>query len=453
MVAVLSSVAAAVYLAGGSLMEGTRRTKLQSDVVALNTAIRTYLAHGGSFPANATADVALERLKEEAATVLAARLPGLRGSLIDPRLRGEPAGPTGDRAVWDGATQRFTIRSSGPGFARFVLGTASAPVAAENRGAALLLADRDKWVWNFSDAGTAAPVSARRPGTTEVATVEAPGLASVTRLTAPEFSMPGATYDISAFSPTLAVSLADGNPAGSAQLYYSIDGGPWQRYTGSPIAVPPRLSTTLRAYAAAVDNENWEDSGIETAEYGTIFFSGSSAGRFHTPTGDRNMVTNLAAGASSPDFTWGTPAPNGPRKPNELNFTGASFQNIAPDQEFEVGRLSYYNGTTLTNTNATGVRIRLDLNLTSPGITERLDFDFRLLSTPNRGQSTDEDADYVWIPDVSTSFTTTLRGRRYALVLRFGDHGANGFTTIDTFHAHEGKTLTGVVMGRFTAVP
>ena len=55
-------------------------------------------------------------------------------------------------------------------------------------------------------------------------------------------------------------------------------------------------------------------------------------------------------------------------------------------------------------------------------------------------------------PDVSTSFRTVIKGHSFALILRFGEHGPDGFTTIDTFHAHEGKTLRGTIYGRLTEV-
>ena len=53
---------------------------------------------------------------------------------------------------------------------------------------------------------------------------------------------------------------------------------------------------------------------------------------------------------------------------------------------------------------------------------------------------------------MSTTFRTIIKGKQFELILRFGAHGPNGFTTIDTFHAHEGKTLTGTIYGRLSEV-
>jgi hypothetical protein len=249
----------------------------------------------------------------------------------------------------------------------------------------------------------------------------------------------------------LTVSLRDRNAPGEARILYSIDNGPWREYTGTPLSIPPLFLSTLRTYASATNGDYYEDSDVRTEKYETIYFTGNSAGNFHSPLGDKNLLTNLIAGLRLPQFKWGEPAGKIDQQ-NELDFTGASFSRIAPDEEFVVGTLSYYNGTTKTGTNATSVKIAIDLNLTEPAVTEKLNFTFNLLSTPNKGKSADDDADYVYIPSVSTNFSTTIKGKTFALVLRFGEHTADGFTTIDTFHAHEGKTLTGKIYGRLTEV-
>ena len=71
--------------------------------------------------------------------------------------------------------------------------------------------------------------------------------AAITRLSPPDVSLPGALYDFSAFSPMLTVSLVDRNVPGTSQLYYSLDNGPWFEYTGTPLQIPPHLTTTLRS--------------------------------------------------------------------------------------------------------------------------------------------------------------------------------------------------------------
>lgn len=452
MLAVMSSIAAAAYLMSGSLVQTARSTKLSADVATLNNAVRVYLTNGGRIPAGAQPEQIVERLKMTSTAASGVKLAGIRGTMLDARLRGElVTAAGGERAVWNGTRQRFEIRSTGKGFRSFDLsGDPAAVVAEEERQRTLDLATKTNWVWDFEDSAR----SARAPQlieTSDVAIIQPREPSAMSRLMAPAFSMPGALYDITAFKPTMPVSLVDRNMPGTARLFYSIDNGPWLEYTGTPLQIPPQLTTTIRTYAAALDGENYEDSEPVTQKYETIYFTGTSAGNFHSPVGDGRLVTNIGAGQKRPDFKWGQGA-GLDKKQNELKFTGTSFERIAPDQEFVLGALEYFNGTTAAGTNATGVQIAIDLNMSTPGVTESLSFFFKLYSTPNNGKSANDDADFVYIPDVSTNFRTAIKGKQFQLILRFGEHSANGFTTIDTFHAHEGKTLKGTIYGRLSEV-
>jgi len=451
-VAVLSSVASAGYLLMSGLTTTVQAGKLQSDTVTLNNAVRTYLTNGGSIPGSADAPEVLARLKTTSDGPTRQRLAGIRGSMLDARLRGIlTAQPGADRAVWDPAKQRFELKTAGVGFSAFDLGAdPAAQVVEERRSRTMDLAARDHWVWDFRDGSTPRATPSAIP-VKAVANITPPVPAPITRLAPPDFSMPGTLYDFSAFNPNLSVSLVDRNAPGQSRLFYSIDGGPWIQYSGRPLNIPPQFTTTVRAYAAAVNGEYFEDSDQRTEKYETIFFTGSSSGKFHSPLGDARLLTNLLGGLKLPTFKWGDPA-TPDKKQNELNFTGAQFENVPPDKEFVLGTLSYYNGTTWASTNATSVQIAIDLDLTKPGVKESLNFTFKLQSTPNQGKSADADADYVYIPDVSTNFRTIIKGQTFALILRFGEHSPSGFTTIDTFHAHESKTLRGTIYGRLTAV-
>jgi len=449
--AIISTVAAAGYFVITGTTQVARQSKLQSDVATLNNAVRTYLVHGGQIPAAATAGDVLARLKSTSDQTTSARMAGLRGTMLDARLRGLPATGTGTaRAVWNAATQRFQILTAGDGFSAFDLGGATTAPPEETRRRTMDLATRDKWIWDHSDS-SGPRISRQQVLTKEVAQIAPDAPPGIARLAPPEVSLPGALYDYRAFAPDLSVSLLDPNAPGTARLLYSVDGGPWQVYGGTPLSIPPQLTTRIRTYATALNSESYEDSDLRTETYETIYFTGSSAGNFHTPSGDRRLLTNLTGTLRGPRFQWGDPSIAGQRQ-NELTFTGASFVKVAPDEEFKLGTLTYYNGTTVSGTNATTVNIALDLDLTTPGVRESLNFTFRLLSTQNRGHDADEDADYVWIPDVSTNFRTTIKGKQFALILRFGEHSADGFTTIDTFHAHEGKALTGAIYGRLSEV-
>lgn len=450
-VAVLSCVLAGAYLIVSGTHSAVRGGKLQSDTAAINSAIRAYLVHGGKIPAGASGAEVIAKLKSRADQSSAARMAGLHSAMLDPRLRGIAADATSsERAVWNAGKLRFEIRSSGAGFSAFDLsGDAAAPVVEETRKGALNLAVTDKWVWDHADGSTTKPVM-REVMTMNVAQVDPAVPSVITKLAVPDVSIPGALYDISAFNPLMKVSLIDPNPPGTARLFYSIDGGPWLPYGSTPLNIPANLTTRVRTYAAAVNVENYEDSDLRTETYETIYFSGRVTGVFHSPLGDLRILTNLIAGLKLPLFKWGSALLGS--KQNQLEFAGDSFTRVAPDQEFKLGTLSYYNGTTAAGTNATSVQFATALDLTTPGVKETLNFTFKLLSTSNLGHDADVDADYVWIPSVKTNFQTTIKGKKFALVLRFGEHSQNGFTTIDTFHAHEGKTLSGTIYGRLTEV-
>ena len=448
-VAVLSCVLAGAYFVITSTNEVTRGSKLRSDTVAINNAIRTYLVHGGRIPSAASGSDVITRLKSIADQPSSARMAGLRGAMVDARLRGITATESGkERAVWNGSKMRFEIQTSGPGFSAFDLSDdPTALPEEESRKGMLSFASKEKWVWDGAEGGAGRP-GTRSILTTDVAQPEPPAPAAITKLAPPDVSMPGALYDLSAFNPTLDVTLTDVNAPGAGRVYYSIDGGPWIEYGGTPLHIPSNLTTKLRTFAAAVNGEFYEDSDMRTETYETIYFTGRTRGLFHTPIGDLSLLTNLVASLKLPIFNWGLPT-KGSRQ-NSLTFTGDSFERIAPDQEFKLGTLSYYNGTTHTGTNATSVQFKIDLDLTIPGVNESLNYTLKLLSTSNLGKDPDVDADYVWIPEVATSFQTIIKGKRFALFLRFGEHSKNGFTTIDTFHAHEDKTLTGTIYGRLS---
>ena len=452
--AAISSVAAMGFMSLSSTQRAAETAKLRQDVAALNTAVRTYLLSGGDLSTATTANAVIARLKTTTHATSRSRIPGLRGSMVDLRLRGvSSSDPSVTKAAWDPNKQAFVMQQTGTGFSGFVLDPAAVPttLTEETRTPTMAMNSADKWIWAFNEqrAHAAGPrTGATAIDTPVVALNDAP---SMTVLQAPDFSKPGALYNYSAFKPGLKVSLVDRNAPNSAETYYSIANGPWIRWTGTPLSIPRSFATEVRAYSAPLDPDRYEQSAVNSAVYETIFFEGDSSGLFKSPLGDSGLVSNLPGGATNPHFTWGTPAiPMGFPNPNALTFAGKTFAEIAPDEVFELGTLTYYNGSTYAGTNATSVQLTVKLNLTTPGMVEELPFTFRLLSTTNKGKNADKDADYVYIPDVSTKFNTTIKGKIFYLVLSFGSSSSNGFTTIDEFHTHENKTMTGTIYGMFT---
>jgi hypothetical protein len=65
--------------------------------------------------------------------------------------------------------------------------------------------------------------------------------------------------------------------------------------------------------------------------------SGASSGSFESPTGPVHMVVT---GVGTSYFTWGNQDGFG-TGPSSLRFTGATFNKVPPETEFEIGTLDY----------------------------------------------------------------------------------------------------------------
>lgn len=438
--------------------EASQESKLQSDVGRLNDAVKTYLMNGGTLPADADASEVLTRLKTKATSSSAKAVVGLTGPFIDERITGVEsgtgAGPV--RATWNATANRFELTTSGEGYISFHLGgSVRATPETETRSTSQKFASRDSWVWDYETDETVAVVA--KPAEVMTALPETvaqtpQGQPGPRRLLQPEYSMPGGLYPYANFP--MALTLTNPNPQGSSVLFYSLNNGPWVPYVeDTPLQMPTGiLTSSLRTYAASRNTEAWNDSSSSENLYKTIFFRGATTGVFRSPVGESNLVTNLTNGASGGTFTWGRIA-SGFTRSNSMTFTPAANYTVVPEQEFKIGELYYYNGTIVSGTSASGVKLRVGLNFTVPERVETFEFDFRLLSTINRGVSADDDADYVWIPTLASQMTTQVQGQTFYLQLRFGNSTANGFTTIDEFHVHENKSATGSIYGKFTTNP
>jgi type II secretory pathway pseudopilin PulG len=438
--------------------EASEESKLQTDVGRLNNAVQTYLMNGGTIPADADAAGVLARLKTKATAATAKTVVGLTGPFIDERIAGvdsgSGAGPV--RATWNATTKRFELTTSGTGYTSFHLsGAVGTSPATETRSTGQKFASRDSWVWDYESEETVAVVA--KPAEVMTALPDdvdhtPQGQPGPRRLLQPEFSMPSGLYPYASFP--MGLTLNNPNPQGSSALFYSLNNGPWIPYAeGSSLNLPTGiLSSSLRTYAASTNTETWNDSSSAENLYKTIFFRGATAGVFHSPVGESTLVTNLTNGATGGTFTWGRIA-SGYTRSNSMTFTPAANYTVVPEQEFKIGELYYYNGTVVSGTSASGVKLRVGLNFTVPERVENFEFDFRLLSTVNRGVSADEDADYVWIPTLASQMTTQVQGQTFYLQLRFGNSTSNGFTTIDEFHVHENKSATGSIYGKFTTNP
>lgn len=143
-IAVVGLLSSAGYVSVVNIRESAAENKLKADVSSLNKATQVYLASGGEIPESASVGLILEHLKMRAPDEVEARLVGMTGSFIDPRVHEAQVleGASGLRAVWvwnkDPARQRFHLVESGEGF-RFEFKDPVAPDSPD------LEPERDGW--------------------------------------------------------------------------------------------------------------------------------------------------------------------------------------------------------------------------------------------------------------------------------------------------------------------
>lgn len=175
-----------------------------------------------------------------------------------------------------------------------------------------------------------------------------------------------------------------------------------------------------------------------------VLFDGTTAAQFVNPTGPAGMVVT---GVGTSAFTWGTGYGTAA---SSLTFGGTSF-SAATDTYFNLGTLSYYNGTILADSGAEAVDLNLSVNFTSPiGSNETFNYTLQLLNSPNVG-TPEEQADKVYLPSLFSSTLFNYDGVNYTLQLGFGTVSSGGFSQIDTLYAYEGQTAQGTLVGKITS--
>ncbi|MEM6910373.1 MAG: Ig-like domain-containing protein [Verrucomicrobiota bacterium] len=468
----------------------TEEARLASQMHSLNSAIQIYLASGGDLSGVSDPAVVLTKLKSRATAEQAEQLVGLRDAVVDPRLKfvmmsaSEEAGG-GERVLWNAANQRFEIATSGAGGIKQLVLDSNIGLdtqSTENRKMPVRMAKVDSWVWDYTEvpiAGWGTPGSESTapgnapPGTTGAGgdggslaggplpgggpggstpggDPDGPGASGsgVKILQAPHFSVQTGNYASESYP--LEVALTDPNGEGLAEIHYSLNDSPWTLYEG-PLGVS--ANSRLSAYCKSID-EGHSDS-ISVTEYYEAWdhrFSGIVTAQFGCAEGGPTMTVGYSDGETGSAFEFGMPA-EGFSTGSLLNFRGQGFNDIRPGQIFRLGTLDYFNGTIWSGTEAERVLLELRLRLTNPVSETGFRYAFELVSTVNQGNSADEDADFVYIPRLSTPFSTTLNGVTYFLELQFGYQGEDGFSSIDTFHVHEGSGAQGMVYGKFTTAP
>ncbi|MEZ5329085.1 MAG: choice-of-anchor K domain-containing protein [Verrucomicrobiales bacterium] len=466
-VGVIAAVAGVCLALVGRFKEGSDTQKLEADLAMLNRAASVYLANGGAFESTTDVDTMLAKLKTYPLSTQRQSIVGLRGPMVDMRVKAVPMtteeeATSRPRAVWNSDHNRLALVTSGPGIKEFILGSVP-PIIEEVRKSTVEYASVSDWVWDYGTDG-----ANDRPGYGgNVSTSDESPLTSLgggggggggaynpgdytSQLEPPVFSIPGGFYEYYNFP--LMLTLSNPNDEGTSRIIYSIGGGGWELYLGGQIVVPGDYSTSVRAYCESADYDFWTDSEVAEQVFETLYISGSSNGNFESPEGGEHLVYDIEETENGSIFSWGTPAHDHDR-PSSLHFEGTSFENISPEQEFEIGTLTFYNGTILSGTGADGVELELDLDLTVniPIATQEITFTFELINTPNYSyQSNDANADYVLISVPREEFTTTFNGVTYYIEISFGEIGEHGFSTTDEFHVWEDHEATGAVIAKIT---
>jgi hypothetical protein len=187
------------------------------------------------------------------------------------------------------------------------------------------------------------------------------------------------------------------------------------------------------------------------SQAGAVPFEGTTLGVFKNPTGASTVKTT---GVGSSYFTWGTGYQSAS---NSLKFTGASFAgDVPPDQTFELGTLSYFNGTVLNGTEAYSVDLLMTMAFESPdGLSfSPFKFSFNLMNSPNlvTPMNSPANADKLFLTSIPSTFFT-FGGVDYILKIGFGKGVTGpGWTELDKFSVLEGSSASAKLMGTISAV-
>ncbi len=440
------------------LLADVRKVKLENNVAMINSAIDSYEAEGGDVTDCSTVAQVVGKLKSTAANkeIIA----GYRGSYLDPRLdtemqsTAEAAGGEW-RALWDDSAKRLIVDNTGAvGVKRFyfnedLVGT---DFGTDERNVVNQLATKDEWIWDYDEPGPVASLAGSSTTTTEVGEPAAPtNPDELDQLYPPTFTPEGGLFEYFDFPSSL--ELTNPNDSSTTEIRYSLNGGAWQTYS-SPIPVSP--DDQVSAFVRPVTPDPGVFNSFTTTEFyqrETPSLSGTADGAFKDAVGASGMVTSIPAGDSDSDFSYGKALLTGGEQ-NRLSFTGQAFTDINPDQRFSIGLLTYLNSTTEIGTSAYEVTLQIDLNFSAPSATESVNVALALESTKNYPWLTeDQKADYVRFGQLHSDFSTFFNGETYYLNLEFAYSGTEGYSAIDSFHVHEGKTATAEVVGYFSQTP
>lgn len=239
-----------------SLTEGpdaAKLTKLNQDVVIVNSAIDAYLVAGGSQGALSSGSV-IETLKNRISGGVTAEMTGPMGPFLDATVVTNATDFSWSARFETSPRPRFVVEKSSNGvvFAKGLPSAVGGPSVAAN----------PSWLWSYSPTE---PVLITRsiyePGVSEDGTTLGTTNTVLTPLSEPVISPASQRLDLGGF-PML-VSIANPNPSGSSIVYYKIDSSTWKLWVGSPFTVNP--GSEVVAVAVSIDPSRYANSS-EAAE-------------------------------------------------------------------------------------------------------------------------------------------------------------------------------------------
>ncbi|MEM7600432.1 MAG: choice-of-anchor K domain-containing protein [Verrucomicrobiota bacterium] len=480
-VVTIGILASVTSIAVTRVSKATQERKLESDVQAMNSAIRIYLANGGDLGGISDANDVLGKLKTsrtKADKELHVGAPS--GRMIDRRVT--TSAVAGDswkaRANYDAGSQRFQVVSGIAGF-EFILDDALAEqqTASETREhGALSYAANSTWVWDHASTNNPnAPGGPSSFNTNPNVDDSTPGVPVVTpppppkpgggggskppkppeppkppKHPTPKFSKDGGGYSEDDFP--LTVTITNVPSAATADAVYQINGSAWTAYSG-PVSVP--MNSTLRAQFLTTDSTAFRDSSRRSEYYYPVAesLSGTVQGDFHSPKGGPNLSYTISPDGDTfehGDSVYlldGQPINTG--DPNRLNFSGKNFSNIAPGQKFVLGSLFYHNGNSYYDSHARSVKLDIDISLPERGETVSFTLDLDLINTENDPDDPNASADYVRIKNLQQKISLKINDVPYKIKLAFGATDSFGFSSESQFHVYEGATGEGEILGTF----
>lgn len=486
----------AVSMLGGQF-RAAESSKLVSDVTSVNNLISAYVADGGNLTGLTSPQAILDKMKKSRADVDIKRqhTGAASGRLVDTRLKARTSNltraGTQTRAVWNIRKQRFELSTAaGVGVEEFYFDESLSGVdfgvdTTRKAGRVKYNSTGSGWIWGNTvnstvtynpsggtgGSGEDSPFNpADEPPTPPVDPDPGDGSGGgdgggdgepgggsepPVRLAQPIFVPSGSSFAYASFPSTITISGA-GVAAADGRLEYQKNGGGWITYDGS--AIPIVSGDSFAARNVSLKPAEYITSYTASSAYYRLTqgFTGNSSGTWGNATGGPNLLADFENGATNSTFRHGdTRLDLGDGEfldagtENVLTFTRQPFDTITPNTWFALGDLVMLNGTTFNQSEADGVTLSLNLNISNPAQTGVIHINFGLISTENTSDRT-ASADIVELRNPNTDFTVTVDGVTYRLELGWQtlDPGA-GIVQGNQFLIYEGSSAQAQLRARF----